>query len=434
MADVLNPINAFPQELQEIINHYAETKGYPIEYFCTALLGAASTALGRSITLNAGSYEGVGIIWAAIVGRPGMTKSEAQTDAFAPITDAQFDIIRRHNNEVAELKAYQEQNPKDKRILPNPQRFLLSDITPESLSMELSNNPKGCGIVYDELAGFIGRFNRYNSGADEQMFLSLFNGDKILRTRVNSDTNAAIKKTFLTIIGTIQPAILKEVFQNRSESGFFDRWLLCFPDNVKKSYPNRERLDNFVKLRYHGIIGRLINLEYQEHQPFEMQYSKDSYDIVYAYQCELIDMENETDKDSQRAVLSKMEVYLHRFALILQSLIYVLPESNWDNHAACYVSKEAAEGAVTLCKYFISQAEKIRILSPVEILKDNWKSIYDNLPGPGNTFDRQKFISICQKFDIKQRRADMFLKEHADRSETKLFFKVSHGLYTKNLF
>jgi len=434
MSDIQHPINAFPEPMQEIINHFADAKGYPHEYYITAVLGAFSTAVGRAVTLNTGNYISIASVWAAIVGKKGFTKSEPQADAFKPIKKAQSALYKKYINEKIELDQFKVDNPKAKVAeLPMHPIYVLNDVTPEALVITLANNPKGCGIVYDELAGFIGRFDRYKAGADEEMFLSLFNGDGINRTRVQSTSNAYIENSYLTIIGTIQPAVLRAVFFGKSESGFFDRWLICCPDNVKKQYPNQFGVDPNIEKKYAHFIYKLLNLEYEEREECLMSYAKESYKIINDYQRSIIDEENETDNDDYRGVLAKIEIYAHRFALLLQCMEFAC-SINTDWNLIYKVSENSANGAVILCKYFIAEAMKARILNPVESLKDNWVDIYNALPSHGKSFDRLHFIKVCDKFGIASRRADTFLRDNSDRSESKLFYKVKHGEYNKNLF
>lgn len=434
MPQITHPINAFPESLQGIIAHYSEVKGYPTEFFITTMLSACSTALGRSFILNTGNFKAIGVVWSAVICKPGMTKSPALDDAFEPINKYQAAIFSKWKADKEEFDEMKRNNPKDKSEMYDPQLIILNDVTPEALTIGLSRNPKGCGIVYDELAGFVGRFNRYNSGADEQMFLSLFNGGGINRIRVNSNSNAYIAESFLTIVGTIQPTVLKEVFNGRTDSGFFDRWLLCFPDDLKKQYPSFHGIQHEYRQAYFDMVYRILHIQYDPNSVFEMEYSAESYRIVNDYQRKLIDTENDTDNDSERALLAKMEIYLHRFALLIHVIELALqPTEDWLKNWR-KVSESAAKGAIILCEYYIKEAHKLRVITPVEALKDQWRPIYDALPGAGVTFDRQKFMSICQKHDIKQRTADSFLKLHSDKTEKSLFFKVSHGLYTKNIF
>lgn len=433
MSENILPINAFTPKMREIIKSYSHSKGYPEEYFITGLLAAASTSLGRSVTLTTGSYTAVGIMWCAIIGKPGVIKSEPLQDAFNPIKDIQFQYFRQYERDLSELETIKKLNPKYQTELAEPRKILLSDITPEALSITLTKNPKGCGIIYDELSGFIGRFNRYNSGADEQMFLSLFNGDTVLRSRVNGHGNAAIKYSFLSIAGTIQPGVLKSIFADKSENGFFDRWLMTYPDHHKKKYPNQNGVSHEIAAKYDTILSRLLTLDYDEYNRRSMSYSTDSYKIINEYQCKIIDIENQTENDNERSILAKMEIYLHRFSLLLQCLIYADAEY-LDPADLNFVSADAANGSILLCDYYIDQAKKIRVISPVESLKNQWIDVYDKIPPPGKQFDRAFFVKVCKTFRLSQRSADLFLRDNSERSESKLFYKVNHGTYTKNVF
>lgn len=428
---ITHPINAFPEYIQKIICHYSEAKGYPIEYFIQAFLGASSTAMGRSITLNTGNYTAIASMWCIILGKRGFVKSEPLTDAFKPVKKRQFEIYAKYSFEKQEYDEYKLSHPKARVApLPDPEKIVLSDTTPEKLVVILAENPKGCGMVYDEIAGFVGRFNRYNSGADEQMFLSLFNGDTILRDRMNGG-NAYAKHSFLTIIGTTQPTVLREVFFNKSGSGFFDRWLITQPENMVKQYPNQYGINPVEEGKYDLILQRLLSLEYSENSHNKMSYSPESYAIINPYQCKMIDVQNSTDSDDLRGILAKMEIYLHKFCLILQAIEYGLTGDSLD---LAIVSPSAAKGAIILTDYFTDQAQRVRVLSPIERLKDKWIDIYNSLPEHGTKFDRKQFIKICAAFEIKDRAADNFLKEHGLRSEDSLLFKIGHGIYTKNLF
>jgi len=431
--NIQHPINAFSEEMQKIIYHYSEAKGYPAEFFITAFLGAASTALGRSVTLTTGNYQAIASIWCIILGKRGQVKSEPLTDAFKPIKRYQFEINERHKADQQEIDEFKQNNPKAKtQELAPPKRVILSDTTPEKLIITLSENPKGCGIVYDELAGFVGRFNRYNSGADEQMYLSLFNGDTILRDRIGHGASAYAKHSYLTIIGTTQPSVLRDVFFSKTGSGFFDRWLITQPENIVKQYPNQFGINPIEEAKYTTIINRMLSLEFNDANYNQMSYTPESWRICFEYQCAIIDIQNQPDvNDDLRGILAKIEIYIHKFALLLQALEYA---ESGDIDLVYHVSEQSANGAVILCKYFVDQAQKVRILSPVEMLKDQWKELYMQLPDHGINFTRLEFVTKAGKMGLKQRAADDFLKANAERSEAKLLFKVGHGTYTKNLF
>ncbi len=429
--EIKHPINAFPEYVQEIIYHYAEAKGYPIEWFIQSFLGAASTAMGRSLTLNTGNYTSIANIWAIILGKKGFNKSEPLKDAFKPVRRFQIDIQKQWDAANQELEEYKANNSKAKVAeLPKAKKVVLSDVTPEKLVMILADNPKGCGMVYDEIAGFVGRFNRYSAGSDEQMFLSLFNGESITRDRM-SGADAYAEHSYLTIIGSTQPSVLKDVFFGKSASGFFDRWLISRPDSVVKPYPNMFGINPVEEAKYGELLYKLLRLEFNADYHEQMTYTPESGKLVRDYQCEIINIENATDDDELRGILAKMEIYLHKFALICQMIEYAVSGDFLDMK---HVSISSAKGAIILTEYFIAEAKKVRVATPEMMLKDAWVDVYAALPEHGVTFDRKRFLKICSVYGFGESAADKFLKEHGQRSETTLLYKVKHGLYTKNLF
>jgi len=425
---ITHPINAFPEYVQKIICHYSESKGYPIEYFIQGFLAAASTSLGRSVTLNTGNFTAIGSLWCIILGKRGYTKSEPLDDAFKPVRRYQFELLDRHKSEMDEYLEFKSKNPKSKIEPPiEPPKHVINDTTPEKLVMMLSANPKGIGMVYDEIAGFVGRFNRYNAGADEQMYLTLFNGSSVMRDRMNG-ASAFAKHTYLTIIGTTQPSVLKNVFFEKSESGFFDRWLITQPDGFRKQYPNQFGINPIEEQKYSKILYTLISIPFDENNSFQMAYSPESYKIINDFQRYMIDEQNETDNDDYRGILAKMEIYLHKFALLIQCINFTI------TNEIELVSVESAEGAIILIKYFIDQAQNVRLQNPVEQLKNEWPEIYQQLPSPGLNFSRNEFVKKCADFGLGESIADKFLRTNADRSEKLIFNKVKQGQYTKNLF
>jgi hypothetical protein len=49
-------------------------------------------------------------------------------------------------------------------------RSVIKDVTPEKVAEILSRGPSGSLMVHDELAGFIGSFERYTNGASASAF------------------------------------------------------------------------------------------------------------------------------------------------------------------------------------------------------------------------------------------------------------------------
>src|SRR5690606_30938995 len=170
---------------------------------------------------------------------------------------------------------------------------ILSDATPEAVALQLAYYLKGSVIVVDELAGFIKSFDKYAKGADEQFYLSAWSGKSITKDRVSSES-LYIPFPFLSIIGTIQPEWADQVFYGKEESGFFDRWLLCYPERITKPYPAQTHLDPNITGLYDAIIQKLLDFKVSvDDQPTKVNYSPEAWEIVLEWIKRNTDAEND---------------------------------------------------------------------------------------------------------------------------------------------
>ena len=103
--------------------------------------------------------------------------------------------------------------PPEKPRPPQAVRYVVSEPTVEALAPILLANPRGLLLARDELAGWIGSFDRYvgkGKGGDSAHWLSMHNGDTIIVDRKTSGT-IYVPSAAVSITGGIQPQILDRV-------------------------------------------------------------------------------------------------------------------------------------------------------------------------------------------------------------------------------
>ena len=117
-------------------------------------------------------------------------------------------------------------------------------------------------MYVDELMSWLKNFNRYNSGSEEQFWLSVFSGKPIILDRQGNKSSAFIRHSFISVIGTIQKGLLKELAKGeRSENGFIDRILFVFPPNLKKEYWNELELPTHIAPLWDSIVRKLTDIQ-----------------------------------------------------------------------------------------------------------------------------------------------------------------------------
>lgn len=144
MAGTEFPISIFPTQIQRIIHEVHECHNYPTDYIAAAILTAMAVGIGNThlAQIKQGWMESP-ILYMALIGRPGANKSHPLSFAMKPFLDydyrqnqefekalAKFDeLMSMSRKERAESGG--EQFPQE----PIRKRFLVSDVTPEGLSL-----------------------------------------------------------------------------------------------------------------------------------------------------------------------------------------------------------------------------------------------------------------------------------------------------------
>ena len=170
------------------------------------------------------------ILWTVLVGQPSTMKSPIidKTKKPLPGTDQQRDKRWRQEYAIWRKlpKATQTKTPPPQR----PPRCIINDATPEKVAEILSRDPSGSLMVHDELAGWLGGFDRYNSGQSARAFyLTCWKGGPFTQDRVGKgkrdvDAEINVDNLALSILGGIQPDKLAKISDLTSD-GLLQRFL-----------------------------------------------------------------------------------------------------------------------------------------------------------------------------------------------------------------
>ena len=233
------PIEVFPIRIQRIISSLHDCQGYPVDYVAAAILAAIAVGIGNShlVQVKRNWLESP-ILYMALIGRPGANKSHPLSFAFQPFIEHDYCQNQEYQKLYAEYERTMSMSKKERMEAgldefpqaPVRKRFLVSDITPEGLSLIHAQNPRGLCLWSDELSAWFKNFNRYNNGSEEQFWLSVFNAKPTISDRKSTQSSIFIRRPYISVIGTIQKKILGELVKGeRSSNGFIDRILFVLP-------------------------------------------------------------------------------------------------------------------------------------------------------------------------------------------------------------
>lgn len=412
------PIEVFPPELEALIIELKNTMNFPIDYSASSLLFAVSVAIGNKIQLKVkNGWKEKSILYLILVGRTGDIKSHSVSFFIKSL----MEIDRRYYFEyLRKRKEYDalDFETKSKQTQPILKQLLLNDFTPEAFVKAHFHNTRGIGLYSDEIAGFINSFNRYHRGNDEELYLSLWAGKPIVKNRVSGE-EIRIDDSKIDIIGTIQEAVLGNVFQNsKLKNGFVDRFLFAFPHKYVDNKWNDRDLDQSFIDRYSEFINEII-LEADRRETI-LEFEDEAKNYLFHWQNnEKLNFEFEY----QRGIAVKLQQYVLRFSMLLEVMSSVLERKELSR-----ISLHSVKSAILIRNYFFENA--VRVFEAIDSnyfdgLTEVQKKVFESLP---NTFKTAEAISLVAESQLmKERSLKSFLNDRI------LFKKISHGFYEKQI-
>lgn len=327
------PLGIFPAEIQQIIAEVHECQGFPIDYIASAMLVAIAVGIGNThlVQLKRGWQESA-MLYVALVGRPGTNKSHPLSFAMKPFLDFDYQENKLYEQAYFEYdniirlsrKERLEASISEPPLEPIRKRFIVSDITPEGLSVIHAQNKRGLCLWTDELSAWFKNFSRYNSGSEEQFWLSVFSAKATISDRKGSRSSIFIKRPYISVVGTIQKKILGELSKGeRSSNGFIDRILFVMPNLQQKARWSKSELPESTEGRWAKIIQQLIEMLCPkdadgELMPQIVPFAEDARIRLFAWQEEHAKRCDTEPNESLVGVYCKLEVYVIRFCLIIQ--------------------------------------------------------------------------------------------------------------------
>ena len=432
------PIWVLPIKIQEIARVTSECLGYPLDFISSSLCFAMSVAIGNThmVKIKDGWSE-CAILYVAIVGKAGTNKSHPLSFAMKPLLDHDANESRKFKEL---FKTYQDtislsKKEREERGIfetsdqPIQKKFIVSDITQESLSYIHEQNKRGICLYVDELKSWINNFNRYAKGSEEQFWLSVFSGKPIIIDRRGFTNSVSIKRSFIGVIGSIQHGLLKDLAKgDRSDSGFLDRILFVIPRDLRKKYWSLQDLPSHITPLWSNILNEIIKLNFAVDQnddpvPLELPFESQAKKKLYEWQRHNTDLCNKEPNEKLVGMYSKLEIYAIRFCLIIQIIRWVCKEADKE----C-IDLQSVESAIELTEYFRTSAKNVQLILNSTMVLENMTSdkikLYEALPTDFATAEGAK---IAGALSFTKDGFNRFLNE----AKNGLLDNYRHGRYKK---
>lgn len=350
----------FPNYVRDYLKEATRSIGSDPSYALTVFIAVASACIGTSVKvfLSRTWAEYVGI-FGVLIGAPSAKKSPMISAISSPLEE----IGARYDEEfIKDNQAYEAaKREKVEGLVPPIERTAYTtNMTLEAMAKLYHENPIGIIILKDELAHTFKHNNAYKNGSgDLQEILEAYNNKPVSVSRKTS-SSIRVRKTFLSIIGGMQPAVFAEIFSQESV-GLKERFIFGF-DN--KMIRKREISEEDVQKKTHdnylnGLIAVRLSCEeiVRKKKCREYRFSNEAREYWKEW---VATLPVGTDID---AMYGKMEGRVPRFAAILHTLENHM---NTDN----IISLKTVKAAVDFANFYIeSHKQAIRLFDEGD-LKD----------------------------------------------------------------
>lgn len=433
------PVEVFPSKIQKIVAELYDKSNFPKEYTGACTLNVVSVATGGLVAIKVKEgFTVKGNRYDMLISPPGTYKTPVIDFCFARIKKLQYEAHKKYLKEKKQYeKEYSNAVRNDDAVAiaqleePSYKQRIAQDTTPEALFDILKKNPNGVGIVVDEMVGWISNQNRYNQDSSH-IWLSIFNNNDVYINRVSKE-EVFIRHPYLSLMGGIQPEVLKKAFKKISNNGMFERICITYLPDLPQTYLNENDVRSSIEKSYDEIILKLIDTEFKGEDPkldyvFEINLSEKANNVYFAYDKKLVDMSNETDSEILQGYYSKNKSIVVKNCLLLHLLSYASGEiKDWKVD----ISEDTMSKAVRLTDYFISMWQRI-----TEFLSDNE---LDNKTINIATFcqelpDSEFTTKEALDLKIKNPQTGQYLSKRTLKrylQDNNYFIKISHGKYKK---
>ncbi len=120
-------------------------------------------------------------------------------------------------------------------IEPTRPRIRVADATIEKLGALAAALPRGLLLVRDELAGWLGAFDRYGGGGSDRAFaIEMYGGRSYVVDRMRSSEPLQIRHLSIGVLGGVQPDKLPAIIAG-PDDGLAARFLWSWPD-VRRAF------------------------------------------------------------------------------------------------------------------------------------------------------------------------------------------------------
>tara|TARA_R110001606_G_scaffold399168_1_gene581252 strand:- start:4851 stop:6110 length:1260 start_codon:yes stop_codon:yes gene_type:complete len=406
------PLDAFPNQISELIAHYEDRLKFDRNASALAVLVHTASILEMGTSFEIMGMKQPPIIWANIIQDSGTAKGHLMDNYMA--------YLFEQNKNLENTDAMH--------------TYYTTNFTLEGLLKKNINNPKGVMIYKDELSSLVKGFSNYNASGVKEDMMNLWNGGPQVIARSN-DAPLRIPNVKPNMLGATQPEKVINLFSDESlTDGFTPRFLNCEVFDSSYSKRSREKADkNLLKLINYRINAPLWNLQAQTYIASK---EADEHWLDWS------DARRKTywNFKQYKMYQSKLDSYATRLSGILHALhINDYEKQDSKSYLPTEIPLHIVEKATKVCDFFMGQYERMlnnlsvqrfpnAIQKELNKMNPKFQALYGQLNGRKYTNGElvTHFKDYCKEQNVHKNilKNTILFKKEGERKQTR---------YTKTL-
>ncbi len=378
------PVDVFGPFWNAWIKASADAAGAPVDYVAAPLLATASAIIGNARWISPWrGWNEPPVMWVCSVGAPSSSKSPGADPALALCRDLEVEMAegfetthRQWQTRRTAAKAARDAWEADVRnavktgvpppimptdavdpIEPARPRLLASDATTEAMAHVLASDGRGLLFTRDELAGWLGLFDKYGgAGGDRAFWIEAYGGRPFVVDRVkNNGKPIRVLRLAVAIFGGIQPERLNTALLKGEDDGLPARFLWTWPEPLPPKRPSLIAATSDALAALRRLRGlHPVPTETGEPRPFFVPLAEDAAALFQKWREE---HHREDASGMLASAFGKSPGHVLRLALVLEFLWWAAPPATLEPG---HVSARAIKAAAALVEdYFKPMAERV---------------------------------------------------------------------------
>ena len=195
-------------------------------------------------------------LWTGLIGYPSTKKTPIMLRVAKPLKQLDAELFREY---LDALDSYESLSAEDRKLAEKPRqrRLRIEDVTIEAAQEILKDSPDGVLCLQDELSGWFGAMDKYNTHRggqkDRGFWLQAFHGGPYAVDRIKRGS-ALIENLSISLLGGIQPEPMRKVAAESVDDGLIQRLI---PLVLRSGVAGRDAPTGEGAESYAALIGHL---------------------------------------------------------------------------------------------------------------------------------------------------------------------------------